>query len=597
MAATPTGLGYWFVASDGGIFAFGDAAFFGSTAANADAGPVVAMVPTASGAGYWEIGAAGGVFAFGDASALGSAPRLHHPVVGGAGVPTGAGLPVEPKVTPPAPGLSDPADPVTVPAPGRKAPAPDPALPALDHKAKPNILFILLDDARVEGVMNQPDVLPKTKRWLQQAGTTFDEGYATTSLCCPERASIWSGRLPHNHLVVDNYSGDNLDRDWISPRYLQDAGYHTALVGKFITNWMFRYEPPHFDDYAAFQGGYLNDPFWVKNPGDSTHRWVTAPYTTDFVADKAVEYIDDYEAHDAQPWFMQVAPHAPHNTTEATRQSCNLDDLYKWPARYDNTPIPPWQPTPPVTVEGDSNTAAKSDKVPYVRQNTFPSTCGEVTYQGHMKTLLAVDDMVDRIMTTLQADGELENTLVIFTSDNGFAWGDRGVTSKGLPYTEHVKVPFLVRWDGVFEAGAVDHRPVGGEDFLPTYLQAARYTPRELRYPLDGRSFLPGEPGKGAKYLEFGPVGRPSPDGYQGHRGIPTWASLRTRRWQYIEYYGSDNTTVSFREYYDLTADPWELDNVLADKDPGNDPDVAALSAQLQRYSHCAGTNGSDACP
>ena len=257
MAATPTGLGYWLVASDGGLFAYGDAAFFGSTAANADAGPVVAMVPTASGAGYWEIGAAGGVFAFGDAPALGSAPPLHHPLVGGAGVPTGAGLPVEPKVTPPAPGLSDPADPVTVPGPGGKAPAPDPALPALDHKAKPNILFILLDDARVEGVMNQPDVLPKTKRWLQQAGTTFDEGYATTSLCCPERASIWSGRLPHNHLVVDNYSGDNLDRDWISPRYLQDAGYHTALVGKFITNWMFRYEPPHFDDYAAFQGGYL----------------------------------------------------------------------------------------------------------------------------------------------------------------------------------------------------------------------------------------------------------------------------------------------------------------------------------------------------
>ena len=84
------------------------------------------------------------------------------------------------------------------------------------------------------------------------------QAYTTTSLCCPERATIWSGRYEHNHRVVDNESGDNLDRDWISPRYLQDAGYTTALVGKFITDWKFRYEPPHFDQYAAFQGGYID---------------------------------------------------------------------------------------------------------------------------------------------------------------------------------------------------------------------------------------------------------------------------------------------------------------------------------------------------
>jgi arylsulfatase A-like enzyme len=463
-------------------------------------------------------------------------------------------------------------------------------------KGRPNLLFILLDDARQDGVWNVTDVLPKTKQWLEATGTTFTEGYATTSLCCPERATIWSGRLPHNHGVLDNHSGDNLDRDWITPRYLRDAGYHTALVGKFITDWHFRYEPPHFDDYAVFQGGYVNSSFWVKDPGQTKRRTEKAAYTTDYIADKAVEYINNYEALDDQPWFMQVAPHAPHNIVEAAKDRCDLDALYAWPARHDVTPIPPWQPTPAVTVEGN-NKAEKADKVPYVRNYTFPTGCAEVTHTGHMKTLLAADEMVDKIMTALQDDGELDNTLVILTSDNGFSWGERGLTSKGLPYTEHVKVPFVVRWDGVFPAGAVDGRPVGGEDFLPTYLQAAGYTPPELHYPFDGRSFLPAEPGRSIKYLEFGPVGRRTPAGYEGHRSIPTWASLRTGDWQYIEYYEDDNQTVQFREYYELRADPWEISNLLADTDPANDPDVAALSAQLHGLWTCVGTSGGNPCP
>jgi arylsulfatase A-like enzyme len=595
MGTTPTGDGYWLVAADGGLFSYGDATFWGSAAGKAGANRIVGVLPSQTGAGYWEVSNTGEIFAFGDAKDFGSAPRPNHGVVGGAGVPTGAGLPVLP-VSGGAAGSGDNGPTASTPAPIHPPVAPSPgSLPA--GKAKPNILFILLDDARSEGVMDQPGVLPKTKRWLAQAGTTFDQGYSTTSLCCPERATIWSGRLPHNHQVVDNYSGDNLDHDWISPRYLQDAGYRTALVGKFITDWTFRYEPPHFDQYAAFQGGYVNTPFWVKDPGDTNHKWVTAPYSTDFIADKAVQYIDGFSASGSQPWFMQVSPHAPHNNMEATKTACDINALYNWPARDNNVATPPWQPSPAVTVEGDSNTAAKADKVPYVRNNTFPSSCGQVTYDGQLKTLLSVDDMVDRMMTELQKNGQLDHTMVILTSDNGFAHGDRGLTSKGMPYTEHVKVPFMVRWDGVFQPGAIDVRPVGGEDFLPTYLDAAQYTPPQLRYALDGKSFLPGRPGKDVKFLEFGPVGRPTPTGYKGHRGIPTWASIRGPDWHYIEYYDADNVTVSFREYYDLRADPWELNNLLADNNPSNDPDVVALSTRLHHLWTCVGTTGPNPCP
>jgi arylsulfatase A-like enzyme len=489
--------------------------------------------------------------------------------------------------------------PMSVGAPG----SPPPTVLAAGQ-GQPNILFILVDDARADGVMDQPLALPKTKRWLAAGGTIFDQGSATTSLCCPERATIWSGRVEHNNRVTDNYAGDNLDHNWISPRYLQDAGYRTALVGKFITDWNYRYEPPHFDQYATFQGGYLDQTFMVKDPGMTTHQLTpkNTGYTTDYIAQKATAYINGFaQDHPGQPWFMQVAPHAPHNNMEAQKApgGCDLRKLYTWPSRYDSAPIPAWNPSPAVTVEGDSQVKNKQDKVPYVRNNTFPSSCGAVTYEGQMRTLLPVDDMVDQMMTALQANGQLQNTLVIFTSDNGFEHGERGLTSKGLPYREDLLLPTMVRWDGVFPAGTVDHRPIGGEDFLPTYLDAARYTPPEVHYALDGRSFLPGAPGRTEKYFEFGPVGRPTPKGYKGHRGIPTWASVRTADYQYIEYYASNNTTVAFREYYDLHQDPWELNNLVypAKAAAANHIDVVGLSAHLQHLEHCAGTTGPNACP
>ena len=97
------------------------------------------------------------------------------------------------------------------------------------------------------------------------------------------------------------------------------------------------------------------------------------------------------------------------------------------------------------------------------------------------------------MMLRLQADGELANTMVVFTTDNGYSWDERGVTSKGWPYREDVEAPFLVRWDGVFPAGAVDGRPVGGEDMLPTYLDALRYTPPAARLP-PRRAVVPARP-------------------------------------------------------------------------------------------------------
>jgi N-acetylglucosamine-6-sulfatase len=317
---------------------------------------------------------------------------------------------------------------------------------------KPNILLLLFDDMRYEGVIDNPAVLPKTKRWLADGGVNFTQAFTTTPLCCPNRATMWSGLLMHNHRVFDNYAGDNLDRDWIAPRYLRDAGYGTALVGKFITDWNWRYEPPHFDNLAVFQGGFTDARFMVRHRGEAKTRTERAPYTTDWIGEKAAAFIDDFETSDDQPWFMQVAPHAPHQEQTAPGpDSCNLQKMYSWPPRYDGAPIPEWKPTPAADIEGGpDHKAEKQDKPAWVRSRNFTHKCAQVTYEGAMRTLMPADDMVDLIMTRLQERGELANTLVILTTDNGYAWNERGMTSKGAPWIENVQAPFLVRWDGVF---------------------------------------------------------------------------------------------------------------------------------------------------
>jgi arylsulfatase A-like enzyme len=669
MASTPSGKGYYMVATDGGIFAFGDAKFFGSTGAVSLNQPIVGMAPTATSKGYWLVASDGGLFSFGDAKFYGSSAGTGRKVVGMVPTPTGLGYYQatdtgevlgfgDAYLSAPAGKLNQKmiglaaahnpssalADPTVTTDPGTDPTGPGATTTTLPgsgglltpaqkvaQSGKPNVMVIVMDDMRFEGIMDNPAVLPLTKQWLASGGSTYSEGYATTPLCCPERATIWTGRLPHNHGVVDNYDGATLNKDWIVPRYMKDAGYRTALVGKFITDWHGKYEPPHFDNFAAFQGGYTDVSFMVKDPGDlRTNRERTSDPadsasddTSDYIGDKVIQYVNAYEANDAQPWYMHVTPHAPHDDTSTP--------WFKWPARYNDVPacgsvpvtpcIPPYEPNLAATKEGLDPAIAKTeknDKADAIRNKTIERPWIEMIHDGMLRTLLAADDMIDKIMKNLEAKGELDNTLVIFTSDNGYSWGERGVDSKGWPYAEDVKVPFLVRWPGVIPAGAVDARPVGGEDILPTLLDAAQYTPAQFGEALDGRSFLPGQPGKDVKLLEFGPrVGtNPAREGagctdpiggscYQAHREIPTWASLRTTTYQYIEWYEADNTTLQTainrgytgQEYYDLITDPWQVNNLLTDGNPANDPDVAELSNRLRALRTCAGTSGATACP
>jgi hypothetical protein len=200
---------------------------------------------------------------------------------------------------------------------------------------------------------------------------------------------------------------------------------------------------------------------------------------------------------------------------------------------------------------------------------------------------MSVDDLVDRTFRTLQQLGELGNTLAFFLSDNGYLWGEHRIgDAKRFPYRQSIGVPFLMRWDGHVPAGTIDTRLAANIDIVPTVLGAAGIG-RDPGYPLDGISLI-GAAKRARLLVEYWR----SPDA----PGVPTWASTLRSGSQYVEWYNDDGS-VSFREYYDLADDPWQLDNVLADGLPGNDPPVASLSNELAAARRCVGAACSPTTP
>jgi arylsulfatase A-like enzyme len=422
------------------------------------------------------------------------------------------------------------------------------AVPVVDRPAlaadgaRPNILVFVTDDQRLDGL----SVMPKTASWFRAGGSTFPNGVVTTPLCCPSRASIFTGRYAHNHGLKRNGEPQvvrNFDQSHTIQRYLHDAGYHTGLAGKFLNPWPSGTPPSYFDRSMVGEA-------YSTNNG----------YQTDVIGNFAEQSLNTWESSDATPWFLYLAPKAPHAP-------------YTAQPKYATATVPPWN-GPPSVFEPD-----RSDKPPWVRSTTDTPADAHAVRIAQSRTLMSVDDMVDRIMRRLDALGET-NTLAVFISDNGYFWGEHGVVdTKRLPYLESVRVPFHVRWPGHLPAGAVDPRLVAGIDLAPTFLEAAGL-PRPASPPMDGVSMLGGFT-RARIHLEY----YRSTDAPKW----PSWAATLTPETEYVEWYDDDLQTVSFREYYDLANDPWQLTNLLADGNPGNDPNLSPWRADLAADSVCSG--------
>jgi arylsulfatase A-like enzyme len=428
---------------------------------------------------------------------------------------------------------------------------------------RPNVLLIITDDQR-DGDASMR-VMPQTTHLFGDEGTEFSNAYVTTPLCCPSRASIFTGQYVHNHRVVNNHRDlSHPERTW--QRHLDEAGYETALYGKYLNSWMDRKPSvpiPYFDE--SWQGySEQHD----KNPVDSE----------EFLAGRAIGFLERAQDDDSRPWAMVISTRSPHAP-------------YAYPDRF-HRDVGRFRPRPSVRDD-------LSDKPRYVRQTarkrrrqirTAPRRHkARWIYTGQLRELLAVDEMVDRVFERMRSLDEDEDTLAIFVSDNGHFWGEHSLPSKQFPYREAVEVPLYVRWPGRVAAGEIDRRLVANIDLAPTIMGAAGVAPE---YRADGRSLL--DPGWRRRWLLLEGPGR-------------RWQSYLRRHKQYIRW------ATGFREYYDLRRDRFQEHNALAPRADlanhrgrliGRQAKVtvprstarrkaARMQAALNRVAHCAGR----ACP
>lgn len=481
----------------------------------------------------------------------------------------------------------------------------------------PNIILILTDDLE-----NHPTLLgtmANLQSLLIDQGVTFTNALVPISLCCPSRVSVFTGQYAHNHDIVKNTPPDGgfaktwrqrVEATMFAPP-LQAAGYRTVLLGKYMNGYPLgsdpTYVPPGWDEWYVSKGGvnYYNYRL-IENGQEVRYREKPEDYLTDVMADKAADFIRrNAELPQKPPFFIELSVYAPHGPAIPAPRHVNL---------YPNIQAP----------RGPSfNEADTSDKPRYI-QALEPITSrkiGEIDafYGDRVRSMQAVDDLIATVMDTLRETGDLANTYIIFTSDNGFHQGEHRIAKgKQSPYEESIRVPMIVIGPKV-PKGVERSAVVSTIDLAPTFLDMAGVRGEALTN-MDGRSLLPllqrraPKPSWRTAVLfekirqSSNPLSTASltaedlaaPDdedseivmseeemvaaGITAGIGLPNFHGLRTERYSYIEYTNRKGE----RELYDLQADPYQLDNMIA-RAPAEL--LAVFSAQLALLRTCQGNS------
>ncbi len=475
-------------------------------------------------------------------------------------------------------------------------------VPAAGSAARPNVVLVLLDDLDAT-VMPYWDAMPKTRERVRDRGMVFDQAFSTTPSCCPARASILTGKYAHDTGVFAN-SGQNggltgfqshgNESSTVAVR-LRDDGYRTGLFGKYLNGYSSQptYIPPGWSDWFAFADDSFYDGYsYTVNDGGTLVRHGNAPadYSTDVVADRTETFIDSTEAQDDTPFFAYVAPTAPHAP------------LGPAPRHLANPWVGAAAPIQPNTYEADL-----TDKPWWLRaaapfRDVYRPTM-QADYDNRMGSLMAADDLVAGILDRLEADGELDHTYVIVTSDNGYNLGAHHLNDKLAPYEESVHVPLMMIGPGV--PVGVDRDLVGLFDLTPTVLDLAG-TPvpadvdgRSLRDLWNGSTAI--DPWRTELELEYRP---PSVVGAPADRvwlwallfDMPSYDAVRTKDHVLIRWWsGGELGSARDWELYDLKADPYQLDNLLSHPNglTQNAATFVDLLSRLNRLAACSGAS----CP
>ena len=443
--------------------------------------------------------------------------------------------------------------------------------PVQAQAPRPNVVVIMTDDQTAASLR----VMANVRRLLAERGTTFTRSFTVYPQCCPSRASVLTGQYAHNHGVLGNSPPAGgyvkLDHSNTLPVWLEDAGYHTAHIGKYLNGYGAGDPLEIPPGWSEWRGSV--DPSTYRYTGYTLNEEGTlstyAGYQTDVYAAKAVNAIER-RAPLARPFFLSVAFLAPHSGAPADPDDPGAGIVTPSPAprhrdAFSSEPLP----TPPSFNEADV-----SDKPAGISGRVLlpPARIAAIreNYQQELESLLAVDQAVARIIGALRESGELANTFVIFTSDNGFFHGEHRIAQgKNLPYEPAIRVPLVVRGPGV-PAGRRLTKRVANIDLAPTIVDAADARAGRV---LDGRSLLPflanpSRPLNRDLLIERGP-------------GEDPYAAIRTARYLYVEYQSGA------KELYDLDRDPYELESRHADPAYG---DVRRdLAERLAHLRSCRG--------
>ncbi|MBW8487572.1 sulfatase [Actinomadura sp. PM05-2] len=475
--------------------------------------------------------------------------------------------------------------------PGSRASGPPPSTAAAKGP-KPNFVVVLADDLD----SSLMPYLPRVNRLLTAHGTTLDRYYVNLSWCCPSRATLLLGEYAHNTGIWSNNPPNGGfaefqkrgEEDSTLATWLESAGYRTGLFGKYLNGYPEQapgtpatYVPPGWSTWVSPVAGspFQGFDYTLNENGRLVHRPPSAKtYFTDVLSREAQKFVG---AADERPFFAYIAPTVPHPPAVPAPRHKNLFPGLKAPR------------DPSYDLADMTGKPAELRRLP--RLTAADEKAGDALFRRRVQSMQAVDEMVEALVSTLRTAGRLNDTYLVFTSDNGFHIGSyRLAPGKNTGYENDVRVPFVVRGPGV-PPGRVSHALTGNVDVAPTLADlAGAWTP-----PLaDGRSLralLHGAPASGrrAYLLEHGTARgtHPAP-AYDGpgvpphpytpatrdEAYLPAFAGLRTERYLYLEYVTGE------RELYDMAADPYQLRNLAA-----ADPAASRLSALLAALRACAG--------
>ncbi|GAA0881171.1 sulfatase [Algoriphagus jejuensis] len=474
---------------------------------------------------------------------------------------------------------------------------------------QPNIIFIMSDDHTTQAVGaygGRLAALNPTPNldYLASEGMRFDQVFSTNSICTPSRATIMTGQYPQTNGVLD-LDGELPPEKQYLPQELSKLGYTTAIIGK----WHLKQEPAAFDYYEVLhvQGEYFNPDLKTKTAGKWPDNKINYPgHSSDVITDRTIEYLKKRDK--SKPFFLMHHYKAPHDMFEyAPRYEEYLKDveipepasLYSQPYFGSAATVGTLDKLKPVIgTSVSSRHIARNYVETFIKDSVQGDEATHLAYQEYLKRYLrcvkGVDDNLGRLFDFLKAEGLWENTVIVYTGDQGMMLGEHDLIDKRWMFEESMRMPFIMHYPGVIKPNSESKLLVNNSDFAPTLINLAG---GQVPSYMQGKSFtntLKGQPEsewREATYYRYWM--------HMIHHWVPAHFGIRTDRYKLIFFYAkhylpeSDwknfywndqlrslgyNTPVAW-ELYDLKNDPFELHNRY--EDPAYQEIIAGLKKQL----------------